>query len=49
MIIKSANDATNAIVFCIKTASYTMSKYNQLKLEFDNNKLKSKHYQNTVR
>ena len=36
--IKSANEVTNTVNFCNKVASDTISKYNQLKQEFDNNK-----------
>ena len=36
--IKSANEVTNTVNFCNKVASDTISKYNQLKLEIDNNK-----------
>ena len=36
--IKSANEVTNAVNFCNKVASVTISKFNQLKLEIDNNK-----------
>ena len=36
--IKSANEITNTFNFCNKVASDTISKYNQLKLEIDNNK-----------
>ena len=36
--IKSANEVTNAVNFCNKVAADTISKYNQLKQEFDNNK-----------
>ena len=35
---KSANEVTNTVNFCIKIASDTISKYDQLKQEFDNNK-----------
>ena len=35
---KSANDVTNTVKFCNKVAADTISKYNQLKQEFDNNK-----------
>ena len=34
--IKSANEDTNSVNFCIKVASDTISTYNQLKQEFDN-------------
>ena len=37
--IESANEVTNTVNFCNKVASDTISKYNQLKQEFDNNKL----------
>ena len=40
--IKSANEVSNTVKFCNKLAADTISKYNQLKQEFDNNKL----YQN---
>ena len=36
--IKSANEVTNTVNFFNKVASDTISKYNQLKQEFDNNK-----------
>ena len=36
--IKSANEVTNSVKFCNKIAADTISKYNQLKQEFDNNK-----------
>ena len=36
--IKSATEVTNTVNFCNKVASDTISKYNQLKLEIDNNK-----------
>ena len=36
--IKSANEVTNTVKFCNKVAADTISKYNQLKLEIDNNK-----------
>ena len=36
--IKSANEVTNTVNFCNKVAGDTISKYNQLKQEFDNNK-----------
>ena len=36
--IKSANEVTNAVYFCNKVASDTISKYNQLKLVIYNNK-----------
>ena len=35
-IIKSANEVTNTVNFCNKVASDTISKYKQLKQEFDN-------------
>ena len=38
MFIKSANEVTNTVNFCNKVASDTISKYNQLKQEFDINK-----------
>ena len=34
--IKSANEVTNTVKFCNKVAADTISKYNQLKQEFDN-------------
>ena len=34
--IKSANEVTNTVNFCNKVAADTISKYNQLKQEFDN-------------
>ena len=37
--IKSANEVTNTVKFCNKFAADTISKYNQLKLEIDNNKI----------
>ena len=37
-IIKSAIEVTNTVNFCDKVATDTISKYNQLKLEIDNNK-----------
>ena len=37
-IIKSANEVTNTVKFCNKVAADTISNYNQLKQEFDNNK-----------
>ena len=37
-IIESANEVTNSVKFCNKVAADTISKYNQLKLEIDNNK-----------
>ena len=40
--IDSANEVTNTVNFCNKVAADTISKCNQLKQEFDNNKL----YQN---
>ena len=36
--IKSTNGVTDTVNFCNKVASDTISKYNQLKQEFDNNK-----------
>ena len=36
--IESANEVTNIVNFCNKVAADTISKYNQLKQEFDNNK-----------
>ena len=36
--IKSAIEVTNTVKFCNKVAADTISKYNQLKQEFDNNK-----------
>ena len=36
--IKTANEVTNTVNFCNKVAAVTISKYNQLKKEFDNNK-----------
>ena len=36
--IKSANEVTNTVNFCNKVACDTISKYNHLKQEFDNNK-----------
>ena len=36
--IKSANEVTNVVNFCNKVAADTISKYNQLKQEVDNNK-----------
>ena len=36
--IKSANEVTNPVKFCNKVAADTISKYNQLKQEFDKNK-----------
>ena len=36
--IESANEVTNTVKFCNKVAANTISKYNQLKQEFDNNK-----------
>ena len=37
--IESANEVTNTVNFCNKVAADTISKYNQLKQEFDNNKI----------
>ena len=36
--IESANEVTNTVMFCNKVAADTLSNYNQLKLEIDNNK-----------
>ena len=36
--IKSANEVTNVVNFCNKVAADTISKYNQLEQEIDNNK-----------
>ena len=36
--IESTNDVTNTVKFCNKVAADTISKYNQLKLEIDNNR-----------
>ena len=36
--IESANEVTNTVKFCNKVAADTISKYNQLKQEFDNSK-----------
>ena len=36
--IESANEVTNTVKFCYEVAADTISKYNQLKQEFDNNK-----------
>ena len=36
--IESTNDVTNTVNFCNKIAADIISKYNQLKQEFDNNK-----------
>ena len=36
--IKTANEVTNSVNLCNKVAADTISKYNQLKQEFDNNK-----------
>ena len=36
--IESTNEVTNTAKFCNKVAADTISKYNQLKQEFDNNK-----------
>ena len=36
--IESANEVTNTVKFCNKVAADTISKYNHLKLEIDNNK-----------
>ena len=35
--IESTNEFTNTVKFCNKAAAHTISKYNQLKQEFDNN------------
>ena len=35
---ESANEVTNTVNFCNKVAADTISKYNKLKQEFDNNK-----------
>ena len=37
--IESANEVTNTVKFSNKVAADTISKYNQLKQEFDNNKI----------
>ena len=37
-IIETTNEVTNTVNFCNKVAADTISKYNQLKQEFDNNK-----------
>ena len=37
-LIESANEVTSTVNFCNKGAADTISKYNQLKQEFDNNK-----------
>ena len=37
--IESTNEVTNTVKFCNKVAADTISKYNQIKQEFDNNKL----------
>ena len=37
-LIESANEVTNTVKFCNKVAADTISKYNQLKQELDNNK-----------
>ena len=37
--IESTNETRKTVKFCNKVASDTISKYNQLKQEFDNNKL----------
>ena len=39
VFVKSANEVTNTVNFCNEVASDTISKYNQLKQEFDDNKL----------
>ena len=36
--VESANEVKNTVSFCNKVAADTISKYNQLKQEFDNNK-----------
>ena len=36
--IESTNEVRNTVKFCKKVAADTISKYNQLKQEFDNNK-----------
>ena len=36
--IESTNEVTNTVKYCDKVAADTISKYNQLKQEFDNNK-----------
>ena len=36
--IETANEVTNTVKFCNKVAADTISKHNQLKQEFDNNK-----------
>ena len=36
--IESTNEVRNTVKFCNKVAAHTISKYNQLKQEFDNNK-----------
>ena len=38
VFIESANEVTNTVKFCNKVAADSISKYNQLKQEFDNNK-----------
>ena len=40
--IESANEVTNTVNFCNKVAADTISKYNQLKQEIDNNKFNQK-------
>ena len=40
--IKSANEVTKVVNFCNKVASDTISKYNQLKQEFDKNTFNQK-------
>ena len=37
-VIESTNEVRNTVKFCNKVAADTISKYNQLKQEFDNNK-----------
>ena len=39
--IESTNEVRNTVKFCNKVAADTISKYNQLKQEFDNNKFNS--------
>ena len=40
--IESANEVTNTVNFCNKVVADTISKYNQLKQEFDNDKFNQK-------
>ena len=40
--IESVNEVKNTVTFCNKVAADTISKYNQLKQEFDNNKFNQK-------